>query len=246
MTRYAYDPHTFRLVRLRSEPYTKPDPAHLPPAGHGAPGFGYDYDLVGNISTIHDRTPGSGIPHPSLGTDPAATGALSHLRPALPPALRHRPRIRQRPPRAPWDDTPKCTDPTRTRAYSETYGYDPVGNILAAQAPGSAAARHPRLHLDSAAAPQQPPRAGDGRATRLRYTYDANGNLTSETTSRHFEWDHSDRMRAYRTQTAGAEPSVHAHYLYDAAGQRVKKLVRNKAAQVEVTVYIDGIFEHHR
>src|SRR6185369_14417685 len=40
--------------------------------------------------------------------------------------------------------------------------------------------------------------------------------------------------------------SVHAHYLYDSAGQRVKKLVRKQGAQVEVTHYIGAVFEHHR
>ena len=78
------------------------------------------------------------------------------------------------------------------------------------------------------------------------YIFDANGNMRSETTSRHFEWNHADQMKAFRTQTEGAEPSVHAHYLYDAAGQRVKKLVRKQGGQVEVTHYIDGVFEHHR
>ena len=78
------------------------------------------------------------------------------------------------------------------------------------------------------------------------HVFDANGNLIRETTSRHCEWDQADRMRVYRTQTDGAEPSVHAHYLYDASGQRVKKLVRKQGGQVEVTVYIDGIFEYHR
>jgi uncharacterized protein RhaS with RHS repeats len=83
-------------------------------------------------------------------------------------------------------------------------------------------------------------------ATVFDYSYDVNGNLIGETTSRHFEWDYSDRMRVYRTQTATAEPSVHAHYLYDAGGQRVKKLVRKQGGQIEVTVYVDSVFEHHR
>jgi RHS repeat-associated protein len=38
---------------------------------------------------------------------------------------------------------------------------------------------------------------------------------------------------------------VHAHYLYDAGGQRVKKLVRKQGGLVEVTHYVGG-FEHHR
>src|SRR5262249_25729299 len=69
-------------------------------------------------------------------------------------------------------------------------------------------------------------------------------NLIQETASRHYEWDHSDRMRVYRTQVDGAEPSVHAHYLYNTGGQRVKKLVRKQGGQYEVTVYVDGIFEY--
>ena len=32
---------------------------------------------------------------------------------------------------------------------------------------------------------------------------------------------------------------MHAHYLYDAAGQRVKKLVRTQGGQVEVTHYLE-------
>src|SRR6185295_274558 len=70
--------------------------------------------------------------------------------------------------------------------------------------------------------------------------------LITENGSRRFEWDHSDRMRVFRTQPDNSEPSVHAHYLYDASGQRVKKLVRKQTGGVEVTIYIDGVFEHHR
>ena len=78
------------------------------------------------------------------------------------------------------------------------------------------------------------------------YTYDAIGNLVLENTERNFEWDHSDRMRVFRTQTPNAPPSSHTHYLYNAGGQRVKKLVRTASNDYVVTIYIDGIFEHHR
>ena len=37
-----------------------------------------------------------------------------------------------------------------------------------------------------------------------------------------------------------------AWYLYDAAGERVTKLVRQQGAAVEVTHYLGGAFEHHR
>src|SRR5262249_16252349 len=82
--------------------------------------------------------------------------------------------------------------------------------------------------------------------TTYAYSFDVNGNMVSETTSRHFEWNHADQMKVFGTQTDGAEPSSYAQYLYDSSGQRVKKLVRNQGGQVEVTHYIDGAFEHHR
>ena len=63
MTRYAYDPHTFRLKRLRSERYTKPDDLTYHPSGEALQDFGYDYDLVGNI-LAHPR-PDAGQRHSS-------------------------------------------------------------------------------------------------------------------------------------------------------------------------------------
>jgi len=63
-------------------------------------------------------------------------------------------------------------------------------------------------------------------------------------------------MRSFRTQVrAGgskpsedrwAEPSPFTHYLYDSAGQRVKKLTRNKGGQFETITYIGATFEAHR
>ena len=158
--------------------------------------------------------------------------------------------------------------PHQTKPYREDYQYDPAGNMLAMShsfngTPGWT--RHfgmgglpPkewdqawREHLNGGDWDDPPGNqlthvGDDDPSTPQTHIYDPNGNLISETTSRHFEWDHSDRMRVYRTQTAGAKPSVHAHYLYDAAGQRVKKLVRKQGGGYEVTVYIDGVFEHHR
>jgi hypothetical protein len=52
-------------------------------------------------------------------------------------------------------------------------------------------------------------------------------------------------MRVFRDQTTEAEPSIHAHYLYDAAGNRVRKVVRHNGGSYRTTVYIDRIFEHY-
>src|SRR5208282_2789364 len=80
-------------------------------------------------------------------------------------------------------------------------------------------------------------------STSYGYGYDASGNMLSETTSRHFEWNHAGQLATFRTQAAPtSEPSVYAEYRYDSAGQRVLKLVRKHGGQLAVTTYIDGLF----
>ena len=240
MTRHAYDPKTFRLMHLRTEGFSKPADLTYHHIGQPFQEFGYEYDLVGNILGIHERTPESGINGSAAGIDMLdrtfTYDALYRLRSATG-------RECDRPPDVPWEDAPRGTDLTKTRSYTEQYLYDMVGNIKQLKHLANGAGFTRDFDLVS----------GINRLSKLNvgvtgfdYHYDANGNMTGETTSRHFEWDHADRMRVYRTQTDASEPSVHAHYFYDAGGQRVKKLVRKQGGQIEVTVYIDGIFEYQR
>jgi RHS repeat-associated protein len=237
MTRYTFDPRTFRLARLRSEPYVTATALTYHPNGAALQDFAYGYDLIGNLLLLSDRTPESGVPNTVLGVD------------SLDRSFTYDPTYRlvaangrecDTSPPVPWDDTTRCTDLTLTRAYAEFYTYDAVGNLS-------------QLRHSTGATRTFALVAGTNRlqsltvgATNFDYLYDANGNLVQETSSRHFEWDHSDRMRVYRTQTTDAEPSVYAHYLYDVGGQRVKKLVRKQGGSVEVTVYVDGLFEDQR
>jgi RHS repeat-associated protein len=246
MSRYAYDPQSFRLLHLRTERYTKPSELSYRPEGNLQQELAYGFDLAGNINAIQDRTPGCGLPVTPDQLDRSFTyDALYRLLSANGRECDTAPPI---PPNSPWDDLPRCSDVTRTRKYNESYEYDAVGNILKLnhlnfRADGSQQAVN--RNFTFVASTNRLQRVVFGNKP-FAYTYDANGNLTEETSSRHFEWDHADRMRVYRTQTDGSEPSVHAHYLYDASEQRVKKLVRKQGGQVEVTVYIDGIFEFQR
>ena len=296
MTRYAYDPHTFRLARMRTERYEKPVGTALTyhPTALNQPlqDFAYAYDFAGNILRIVDLTPGSGVqdnPEAALITDPAlaafvAAGdalvrgfeydPLYRLTRATGRECRDIPRPR------PWTDDPRCgfnspnhgtptqdNAPNLTTIYNEDYSYDPVGNMvsMAHRNNGFAWSRHFGMggltpgqwrdewssHLGTDEWLDSPGNrlthvGDDAPTTPQTHFYDANGNLTQETTSRHFEWDHGDQMKAFRTQAGISEPSVYAHYLYDASGQRVKKLVCKQGGDLETTVYIDGLFEHHR
>lgn len=256
MTRYSYSSVTFRPMRMRTEKYTNsPGTSIYQPAGSLFQDLAYKYDLAGNIWSIEDRTPKSGVINNSEAFhvgDPILTKLLASgdafLRHFEYDALyrlssatgREYDTPRQLPP---WVGEPRGTDLTRTRKYTEIYRYDQVGNIIQFQqrSNGNTISRDYSLETNS----NRLLKVIFGQ-TAVAYAYDGKGSLTQETDSRHFEWDYADRMRVFRTQTDSAEPSVHAQYFYDTEGQRVKKLVRKQGGQVEVTVYIDGFFEHQR
>ncbi len=255
MTRYAYDPKTFRLTRLRSQHYAQPDPLTYAPSGEVLQDFGYDYDFAGNIVAIRDRTPGSGIlNNPDAGSaDDPMLAQLLVSGDALLRSFTYDPIYRlltatgrecDRPSVGPpWTDTPRCTDLTKTRNYTESYHYDKMGSLLRLEHQNNTGGYVRDFTVEATSNRLRSMQLGQ---TRFEYAFDVNGNMISETTSRHFEWNHSDQMKVFRTQTEGSEPSVYAHYLYDSSGQRVKKVVRKQGGQVEVTHYIDGAFEHHR
>jgi len=236
MTRHAYDQETSRPARLRTERYVKPDALTYRPTGAPLQDLAYGYDLAGNLLTVRDRTLGSGLPAAPNALDRTFTyDPLYRL-------LSATGRECDAPPPVPWSVGPRCADITRTRAYKETYQYDSVGNLrrLQHQATGGSFTRVLALAPNS------------NRLAKMTigsksyaYTYAPDGALIREEVSRHLEWDHAGRLRVYRTQAGDSEPTVHTHHLYDAGGQRVKKLVRKKG-QAEVTVYIDGVFERHQ
>lgn len=97
--------------------------------------------------------------------------------------------------------------------------------------------------LASASYPDPSPMPG-GPIT-VSYSYDSVGNCVSEGSERKYEWDHAGRLRSFRNQAADtSEPTQYVQYLYDAAGQRVKKLNRKQTgANWDAVVYIDGVLE---
>jgi RHS repeat-associated protein len=280
MTRYAYDRHTFRLVRLRSERFSKPA-AETPiyqPAGTVLQDFAYEYDLVGNIDRITDRVPGSGIqdnPDALLVADPALRALVSAgdalvRRFTYDPLYRlisatgricksiSRPRpFDENPPwcgfNSPNHGTPNQDNaPNLTERYQETYIYDRLGNILELKRAGGFSGFTRTFGLADGTNQLTSLTVGNGVSSpSFPYDYDVNGNLVLESSERHFEWDHSDRLKVFRNQIRASdgtlvEPTVHAHYLYDSGGMRVKKLVRKQGGAVELTEYVDDLFEFQR
>jgi len=250
MTRYGYDEQTFRLKRLRTEKYTF-DQLNFQPQGTALQDFVYEYDLAGNILKIKDRTPGSGIPNSVLGLE--RLDRIFEYDPLYRLRLASGRECDQAAPSLPWLDEPSCQDPTRTRAYTRRYQYDKMGNLeqLHHQTVGQGSSFNRIFTLQTELVNNQTRkknnrlRAVNFAGATFHYAYDdANGSMTQEGDSRHFQWNHSDQLKSFSTQTQGAEPSIHAQYLYDGSGQRVMKLVRKQGGKLESRIYIGEMFEH--
>jgi RHS repeat-associated protein len=251
MTRFAYDPVNFRLLRQRSERFEIPSGFPLTyeaQSGSTKQDCQYDFDLAGNIVNMVDDSPNAGVGGSTTGLSRDFTyDALYRL---LTATGRESGDFANS--STPWKDSFYIPDDSvgATRTYKRTYTYDQLGNILKLNHDAGVANTFNRWFNDYDTAPTAAYQTSNF-ATKVKYgsttitnSFDANGNMIGEGSSRHFEWDYADQMRVYRTQTSGVEPTVFAHYLYDAGGVRVKKIVRKSTGNHEVTVYIDGVFEY--
>jgi RHS repeat-associated protein len=266
MTRYGYDPYTRRPVRSRTERCTAAGDTWT---GTGPPllDLTYTYDLVGNITETEERTRGCGLAGPAndpdrlnrtFGYDPlyrliSATGrACSNI--ALPRPFEDLARCGADVPYVPGSPTPNQVNaPNLTVSYTETYRYDPVGNLLELGHTAGGATWYRRFGM-AGLAPQQWQAATTNHATSVvagkqtrQLRYDTVGNLIGENADREYVWDHAGRLIGFQKR-AGAQPSISARYLYGADGARVKKWVRrgNSPSHDESTVYINRNMEHHR
>ena len=249
MTRYAYDPITFRLQRIKTERYDEEDHEYTPQSGSTKQDSANEYDLGGNILKIKERVSDCGITGTMLGAhaldrtfqyDPLkrllqATGRESNTQ-------NNTDHWNEKGKLAPPND-PTNPNAEHTRTYTQNFQYDKVGNILQLghQADSNNYNRHYRYatginHLE------QLDNNGGTPTVYASFTHDAAGNQLTINTDRFFEWDAADQLRYFKIDD-GTTVSVQAHYLY-AGGDRVKKLVRDQQGNVEVTVYIDGVYEH--
>jgi RHS repeat-associated protein len=235
MTRYAYDPETFRLARLRTEPFTRTVTTNRitwSGAGPAIQDLTYGYDPVGNVTSVEDRTPGGGIP---TGPSPDRLRRSFTYDPLY---------------RLTTGDGREEAAAGAVEPYSESFRYDAADNLLEIRHAIGAGGWTRTFGFDGLP-PADPQVPGSNRLTSsrqgvtTRYEFDDAGNVIRQNTERTYVWDHAGRLIGCTIQPPGAAlASVEERYLYDARGSRIKVWSRTGGSGLgESTVFIDAVFE---
>jgi RHS repeat-associated protein len=267
-TRYRYDPVTFRLVHLYTrrgvsysddcgdDPsrYPAPDmpPQDTPPCG--LQNLHYTYDPAGNITAILDDAqhtiyfngevvrPDAEYKYDALYRLIEACGR-EHIGQASEP-------------QATWHDRHRVNlahpnDGQAMRNYFEFYKYDEVGNILKFDHKAHGGNWIRAYEYDEPSLIELDKKSNRLSCTVVHpngnhpisepYTYDLHGNMTSMPHLPQMVWDFKDQM-----QMVDKGGGCMAYYVYDAGGQRVRKVIERQNGNLQKQrIYLGG-FEVYR
>jgi RHS repeat-associated protein len=255
VTTYEHDPLTYRLTRL----VTRRDPADFPGDCPQSPAPGwpgcqvqdlrYAYDAVGNVTHIDDRAqqaiffagrrvdPSADYEYDPIYRLVRATGREHLGQSGAPQPHSHADSGRR--------NLPHPGDGTAMGAYVESYEYDSVGNMLRMRHRGANPV-HPGWTRDFSYLETSQIEPGK-RSNRLSgtsvgggltepYAHDAHGNMIAMPHLAGMAWDERDRL-AHVDLGGGGD----AFYVYDAAGQRVRKVWEKSANLLEERIYLAGL-----
>ena len=233
MTRYAYDPKTFRVLRQRSALFNHSGHSYTPNAGIRQD-MQYTYDLEGTITSMNDAAPAN-----TYAQGPGNLLRLfTHdpLRRLLSATGREISNVYSQPS---WDLNIRPMDYTDTNTYIRTYRYDKIGNIQNLNHSANGHANQDFNRDYSYDSSDNKLKSFTVNSTTYGNSYDPNGNLTKEGQSRYYEWGANDKLAVFKNQAGTSTPSVYTNYFYNAQGERIKKHTR-KGNKIVVTFYMDG------
>jgi RHS repeat-associated protein len=270
-TTYEYDPFTFRLVHLLTRRGGTDFPDDCPqPAPSGWPGcqvqsLHYTYDPAGNLTHIRDDAQQT-IFFKTMRVEPSADytyDAIGRLIEAT--GREHVGQVGAEPTPHSHHDVPRTGlphpgDGHAMARYLERYRYDAVGNFLQMQHRGtdpanpgwtrSYAYQEPS-QLQASLPSNRMTSTTVGSTTETYSTggdgYDAHGSMRRMPHLPALEWDFRDQLRASQRQAVGdGAEAERTWYVYDAAGQRVRKVTELAPGQVkDERIYLGG-FEIYR
>ena len=261
-TTYDYDPQTFRLTRLRTRRLQGlngisstmfQDPAVVQD-------LNYNYDPSGNITRIRNNA----LPvlnYNNEQIDPASDYTYDAIYRLL--AATGREHIGQttfapQPQTGNLRDYPflglaaNPNDLQAMRNYSEQYDYDPVGNfetmVHIAQNGNwtrNYSYNEPSL-LEPSKVSNRLSNTQVGNNGAEPYSYDPHGNIAKMPHLPTMEWDFKDQLHATQQQVVNNGGGEKTYYVYDASGQRSRKITESgNETRTKERMYFGG-FEVYR
>lgn len=227
-TSYSYNALTFRLTRLK----TTRDSDTV----NALQDLNYTFDPVGNIVEQVDLAHQSHF-YNNTEVNPNGKYIYDALYRLLQSEGRELIGLNTAPNELDTTSNILTDDTTAMRQYTQSYEYDELGNIekMIHAATGGSWTRH--YHYDHASAPTNNyllSTSSDGtQPTSDDYTYDAHGNMTTMPHLSAISWDYADRMQSSNLGGGGT-----AYYTYDAAGDRVRKVIERQEGIIEERIYL--------
>lgn len=244
-TVYKYDPATFRLIGLVTVRGADPETFWVDRSKIALSAFAgdvlqfltYTFDPMGNITYIRDDAQQT-IYFNNHRVDPscdytydavywlAQSTGREHIGGQTTPGPSDDPRM----------GNPQPGDVTQLQTYTLQYDYDFAGNMLLMRNLGNWSTGFTYGAANNQMLTAVP---GGSIGTPFTYPYDAHGNITSMPHLTTMDWDFSDRLR-HTAVSASGSISQESWYVYDAGGQRVRKVVQ-KGNVTEERLYFGNI-----
>ncbi len=270
-THSSYDPITFRLTHLFTTrgaafPNDCPNPPN-PPCG--VQNLRYIYDAVGNITSIRDDAqqtnyfrnrrvePSTEYTYDAIyrliettGREHLGQAGNSGISSPTPTSFTDAPRVGLAQP----------GNGDLMGRYFEQYVYDEVGNFLELIHRGTDPVNPGWRRSYSYSAPSLlDPTKLNNRLTGTQiggdapqpYTYDAHGNMITMPHLPLMRWNYRDQLQATAQQVVNSGTPETTYYVYDATGQRVRKVTERQTAAQQTPnrkaerIYLGG-FEIYR
>ncbi|MBS7420895.1 RHS repeat domain-containing protein [Pseudomonas syringae] len=203
----------------------------------------YDYDPLGNVLRINDRAQPTRC-CAGQRIEPVSTYQYDTLYQLIQATGREAKKVNQGPV-FPSFQTP--LDPTQLANYTQTYRYDASGNLLQLTHTGTQS--HSRTLVTSQTSNRSLPVINDRPPDEaaIAAAFDANGNLNELQAGQAMSWDWRNQLQQVRPVVREAGDDDKERYVYDASGQRLRKIHTTKAKAVvhnaEVR-YLPGLEVH--
>jgi RHS repeat-associated protein len=258
VTSYHYDPQTFRLIQLVTE-----RPTSFAQDLRVVQNLAYTYDPVGNVTRIRDTADIQNVIYfksrrVEASADYTYDPTYRLIRATGREHLGQTGNNLSPPQQITNDDAFRTgilhpADGNAMGTYTETYTYDPVGNLLAMlhQVSSGQWTRHyayaersqiilaeTNNRLSATSLPGDP----DNGPYSATYSHDAHGNMVRMPHLPKLGWDEQDRLRSTTRQVVNSGLPETTYYAYDARGERVRKATNRRASANNPTRRIERLY----